>query len=158
MIDTQGTALVADTTTEGSPEFDILRDVLRRGWPVAPVAVALAGLGAGADGALSAAFAVGLVALNLAAAAASLAWSARISLGLLMGVALGGYAVRLGGMFAVVFAIKDMGWVHMPSLGITLVVTHLGLLFWELRYVSASLAHPGLKPTSPAPRPTKEPR
>jgi len=30
---------------------------------------------------------------------------------------------------------------------LTLIVTHLGLLFWELRYVSGSLAYPGLKPT-----------
>jgi hypothetical protein len=29
---------------------------------------------------------------------------------------------------------------------VTLLVTHLGLLFWELRYVSASLAFPALKP------------
>jgi len=35
---------------------------------------------------------------------------------------------------------------HLPSLGITLIVAHLGLLFWEMRYVSLSLAHPGLKP------------
>jgi hypothetical protein len=27
-------------------------------------------------------------------------------------------------------------------------VASLGLLFWETRYVSASLAFPGLKPTS----------
>ena len=25
-------------------------------------------------------------------------------------------------------------------------VTHLGLLFWETRYVSVTLAYPGLKP------------
>ena len=25
-------------------------------------------------------------------------------------------------------------------------ITHLGLLFWETRYVSATLAYPGLKP------------
>jgi hypothetical protein len=31
-------------------------------------------------------------------------------------------------------------------LGITLVATHVGLLFWESRYVSLSLAFPGLKP------------
>ena len=36
----------------------------------------------------------------------------------------------------------------MTALGITVLVTHLGLLFWELRYVSASLAFPGLKPTA----------
>ena len=29
-----------------------------------------------------------------------------------------------------------------------MIVTHLGLLFWETRYVSASLAFPGLKPTT----------
>jgi len=33
-------------------------------------------------------------------------------------------------------------------LAVTILATHLGLLFWELRYVSASLAYPGLKPTS----------
>ena len=32
-------------------------------------------------------------------------------------------------------------------LGATLVVSHLGLLLWETRYVSASLAFPGLKPS-----------
>jgi hypothetical protein len=30
-------------------------------------------------------------------------------------------------------------------LGLTLVFTHLGLLFWELRSVSFSLAAPGLR-------------
>jgi hypothetical protein len=38
-------------------------------------------------------------------------------------------------------------------IGLTLVATHLGLLFWELRFISASLAFPGLKPERPA---TKE--
>ena len=36
----------------------------------------------------------------------------------------------------------------MTALAILILVTHLGLLFWELRYVSASLAFPGLKPTT----------
>ena len=31
-------------------------------------------------------------------------------------------------------------------LAVTILVTHLGLLFWETRYVSPSLAYPGLKP------------
>ena len=38
--------------------------------------------------------------------------------------------------------------------GFTLVVTHLGLLFWEMKYVSANLAYPGLKPSRPA-RPSR---
>jgi hypothetical protein len=36
----------------------------------------------------------------------------------------------------------------MVALGVCVLVTHLGLLFWELRYVSMSLAFPGLRPTT----------
>jgi hypothetical protein len=48
-----------------------------------------------------------------------------------------------------VLLVRDAGWVEPLALGLTLVVAHLGLLFWELRYVSISLAHPGLKPGVP---------
>jgi hypothetical protein len=34
----------------------------------------------------------------------------------------------------------------MVPLALTILVTHLGLLAWETRYVSATLAYPGLKP------------
>ena len=34
----------------------------------------------------------------------------------------------------------------MPALGTSIIVTHLGLLVWELKYVAISLAYPGLKP------------
>jgi hypothetical protein len=37
-------------------------------------------------------------------------------------------------------------WVNLFALCLTLIVAHLGLLVWELRYVSASLAFPGLAP------------
>ena len=36
--------------------------------------------------------------------------------------------------------------VEFIPLGLTIIVAHLGLLFWEMRYVSLSLAYPGLKP------------
>jgi hypothetical protein len=140
-----------------APEYELVGDLLRRALPAAPVVVAVAFVFAGLNGALSAGVAVALVVGNLLLAAASLVWAGRISLGLLMGVALGGYAVRIGLLFLIVFLLKDLAWVHLPSLGLTLVVTHLGMLFWELRYVSASLAHPGLKPTnSPATFASKE--
>lgn len=129
-----------------APEAEIVRDLARRALPVAPVAIALAAAVAGLDGARSAGLAIVLVVANFAAAAASLAWAARISLALLMGVALGGYVARISILFAAVLALRDLDWVHLPSLGITLVVTHLGLLAWELKYVSATLAHPALKP------------
>jgi len=70
------------------------------------------------------------------------------ALGLLMGVSLFGFVLRLGLITVAVLAVRDQPWVEPIPLGITLVVTHLGLLFWETRYVSASLAFPGLKPSS----------
>jgi hypothetical protein len=112
------------------------------------VVVVVAGLIWGVDGGLSAAFAVVLVLANLALSAALLGWAARISLALLMVAALGGFALRLVLLTAVVWAVKDQSWVDMVPLGLTLAVTHLGLLIWETRHVSASLAYPALKPTT----------
>ncbi|NDD72984.1 MAG: hypothetical protein EBZ52_07415, partial [Actinobacteria bacterium] len=47
---------------------------------------------------------------------------------------------------AAVFVVRNLGWVELIPLGLTIILAHLGLLFWELRYVSLSLAYPGLKP------------
>lgn len=85
-----------------APEYELVGDLLRKALPVAPVVVAVAAVFAGLDGALSAGVGVALVAGNLLLAAASLVWAGRISLGLLMGVALGGYAVRIGLLFLIV--------------------------------------------------------
>ncbi|MEY4147330.1 MAG: hypothetical protein RL278_886, partial [Actinomycetota bacterium] len=35
---------------------------------------------------------------------------------------------------------------ELVPLCMTIVITHVGLLFWEMRYISLSLAFPGLKP------------
>ncbi|HEX5366439.1 MAG TPA: ATP synthase subunit I [Acidimicrobiales bacterium] len=127
-------------------EREVARDMVRRALPVAPVPVLVAALATGVDGALSAAFAVALVVVNLLLSAWLLATAARISYGLLTGVALLGFLVRLALVGVAVWAVKDMGWVEPVPLGLTLVATHLGLLLWELRHVSASLAFPGLRP------------
>jgi ABC-type nickel/cobalt efflux system permease component RcnA len=79
-------------------------------------------------------------------AAASLAWAARLGPTMLMGVALFGYLARLGLITVAVLAVAGAGWVNVIPLGLALVVTHLGLLVWEARYVSMSLAWPGVKP------------
>ena len=62
------------------------------------------------------------------------------------GAALFGFLLRLGLIFLAVMLVARRRWVALVPLGLTLIVTHLGLLFWEMRYVSASLAFPGLKP------------
>ena len=128
-------------------EAQVAGDMARRMLPVFPVLVLVAGLIWGVDGAYSGAFAVVLVLANLALSAALLGWAARISLALLMAAALGGFILRLVLLTAVVYAVKDQGWVDITALGFTLIVTHLGLLIWETRHVSASLVYPGLKPT-----------
>jgi hypothetical protein len=129
-----------------APERQIAADMVRRVLPVAPVVVLLAFVGWGAGGSLSAAYAVAVVAANFLLAAWVLSAAARISYGLLMAAALFGYLVRLALVGLAVWAVKDASWVEPLPLGLTLVATHLGLLVWELRYVSASLAFPGLKP------------
>ena len=146
----QGTRVIAETfAADPGPavEAQIAADMAKRMLPVLPVVVLVAGLIWGPDGAASGAFAVALVLGNLALSAVLLGRAARISLALLMGAALGGFVLRLILLVAVVWAVKDQPWVDITALGFTLIVTHLGLLVWETRHVSASLAYPGLKPT-----------
>lgn len=127
-------------------ERTVANDLVKRALPVAPVLLVIGFLVWGPEGAFSSAYGIVLVCLNFLLAAAVLSWAARISLGLLMTAALFGYLLRLALIFAAVLLVKDAGWVELWPLGLTIIVTHLGLLLWETRYVSANLAFPGLKP------------
>lgn len=129
-------------------ERELAFDMLKRGVWFAPAILVLATLIWGTQGTSSAAVAIALVVVNLVLAALALSWAAKVSLTAIMAVSLGGFAVRMGLVTAVLFAVRNASWINMTALGITVLVTHLGLLFWELRYVSASLAFPGLKPTA----------
>jgi hypothetical protein len=127
-------------------ERQLAFDILRRGLWVAPAIVAAAAVIWGSDGAWSALVAVAVVLVNLALAAISLSWAAKRSLTLLMAVAMGGFLARMGLVTVVMLAVRNQPWIDLVALGVTVLVTHLGLLLWELRYVSASLAYPALKP------------
>ena len=127
-------------------EQEIARDMVGRAAWAGPILIGFCGLAWGLDGLLSSGYAVVLVLVNFLLSAAMLSWAARISLALLMGAAMGGYLVRLGLIAGAVLLVKDQPWVSLWAMGLTLIITHLGLLLWELRYVSASLAFPGLKP------------
>jgi hypothetical protein len=127
-------------------EVDIARDMARKSVVVASVLVLASSLIWGIPGALSSAYAVVLVVLNLLASAALIAYAAPRGANYLMAAVMGGYIVRLGVLTVAIFAVKDASWVERAPLFITLLVTHLGLLFWETRSVSLSLAYPGLKP------------
>lgn len=135
------------TQLDGEPvELKVSADMVKRGLVVAPVLVAIAAAIWGADGARGALVAIALVLVNFALSAALIAYTARISLALMMGATLFGYLVRLGLIAAAVLLVRDASWISLPALGATIIVTHLGLLVWELKYVAISLAYPGLKP------------
>ncbi len=129
-------------------EMEVAIDLLRRALWVAPVLIVLSGAIWGLNGALSTGYGIALVVANFLVSAAMLAWTAKISISLMMGTALFGYLMRLGLIFLAVWVVRDASWVELVPLGLTIVVTHLGLLFWEMRYVSATLAFPGLKPAT----------
>jgi hypothetical protein len=131
-------------------ERRIALDLARHGLLVAPAIVLVAGLVRGVDGAASAALGLALLVLNLFVAAVSLEWAARRSPNALMAVALGGFLLRMTTILVVMLAADALfGWADVVVLGITLFLTHLGLLFWELRSVSLSLAAPGLRRDRP---------
>ncbi|MFT3853570.1 MAG: ATP synthase subunit I [Ilumatobacteraceae bacterium] len=129
-----------------APEVKISKDIARRGVIVAPVLIAVCAAIWGLDGAWSSAYGVAIVLVNFLLAAGLIALTARISLGLMMGAILFGYLVRLGLIFLAVYLVHEASWISLPALGATIIVTHLGLLVWEMRYLAISLANPGLKP------------
>ena len=139
-----------------APEGVIVRDMFRKLLVGAPVLLVVFGLIWGLDGVFSTAYGLAIVVVNFTLAAAFMAYAARISLGLMMFAALFGYLIRLGLILAAILVVRDASWVELAPLGITIIVAHLGLLFWEMKYISASLAFPALKP-KPASKETTSP-
>ncbi|MDX2379156.1 MAG: ATP synthase subunit I [Acidimicrobiia bacterium] len=129
-----------------APEVEVSTDMIKRGLLAAPLLLAICGVIWGMNGVLSSAYGIVIVLANFAFAAGMIAAAARVSVGLLMGATLFGYLIRLGLIFLAIWFVKDASWISLPALGSTIIVTHLGLLFWEMRYVAISLSSPGLKP------------
>jgi hypothetical protein len=129
-----------------APELEVAHDLARRALPIAPIFLIASGIFWGWGGVFSAAYAIGLVVLNFVLAARIMAWAAKISLAVLYGAVLGGYVLRLAVLMVAFFAVKGFGWFEVIPFAFTLVITHLALLIWETKYVSITLAYPGLKP------------
>jgi hypothetical protein len=127
-------------------EGRVARHLTRHALLIAPVVVLLAGVVRGVDGAVSAAIGLVLVSLNFLAAARILGWAATRGAGAIYAAILGGFLVRLAILLGIVLALQSVPFVDVPVLVLTIAVTHLALLFWETRYVSLTLAAPGLKP------------
>ncbi len=148
-----GSPAAAPPQPSPDPQIDriesrIAHDLAKHGLYVAPIVTLGAGLWRGPDAAGAVALAFALVIGNFLLSAAILSWFARRSPEILLGVALMSFLVRLVLLTVIGVGIKELGVVDWPVFCITLVVSYLGLLFWEMRYISLSLASPGLKPST----------
>ena len=136
------------TTTPPAPDIGraVVTDMARRAAMASPLVVAAAAIGWGANGAFSALYALGIVMINFALSAAVVGRATTLSRNFIMMFVLGGF---VGRMFFVLGAMTLAGrfdWVEKVPLGVTVIVAHLGLLIWESRHLSISLAYPALKP------------
>ncbi|MGH3851338.1 MAG: hypothetical protein ACRDRT_16890 [Pseudonocardiaceae bacterium] len=129
-------------------EREVVVDMIKRALPLLVPLVGLAWLISGPKMAASVGLAVALVLVNFLLAAAMLSWGARTSSAALMGAALGGFLLRMVLLLGALLLLRHRSWVSITPLALTLLVSHVALLVWELRRVSASLAYPGLKPVA----------
>jgi hypothetical protein len=144
--DPQFTSVLSMHDTGPAPEAAIVRDIIKHGMYVAPIMIGLSALIWGVNGGWSSAYGLAIVLGNFAVAAWMVSYTAKISYALMMGATLFGYIFRLAIIAAAVFLVRNASWAELVPLCMTIVISHVGLLFWELRYVSLSLAFPGLKP------------
>lgn len=112
-------------------ELNLVRSLLRRTVVVGPVAVLLAGLVRGLDGAIAAAIGVVLVVGYYLLSGALMSWLARVSLGAYHAGALFGFVARLGLIVASMLAVAALFEVDRPVLGLTVIATYMVLLLWE---------------------------
>ena len=130
-------------------EREVALDIVKHGFMVAPLILLVAGI-RGWDGVYSAAIALGIVLVNFLAAAAIMSRAAKSGPTAIGAAALGGYVLRLAVILVALVLLRHQPWIDLPTLGFTIVGTHLGLLVWEMKYVSLTLAAPGLKPARPS--------
>lgn len=93
----------------------------------------------------SSAYAIVLVVINLVVTAKLMEIGGRISLSALMGAAVGGFIFDLVLLSAAVIPFATASWMNLWALGLTLIVTHLGLVIFEASTISTRMAFMGLR-------------
>jgi hypothetical protein len=118
------------------PERELVRRALPFALPALVVAFAVGGLTGGRDIAWSAGLGILVVAANFAANGLSLAWAARISPNVLFGVAMGGFAVRLGAVLVAMLLLNRLAFFSPTAFIAALVPATVALLVLEIRILS----------------------
>jgi hypothetical protein len=137
---------MGEVTTNANPQAEIVADMAKRGLLISPLLIGIGAIGWGVHGALSVLLALAVVLINFAASAAVVRKAGDLPHSFIMMFVLGGFAVRMLFVLATITVAGHLSWVDKVPLGLAIIVTHLGLLAWETRHISASLAYPGLKP------------
>lgn len=138
---------VSDVTATPPVERQIVTDISRRAAIVAPALVVIGAIGWGVHGALSVLAGLVIVLVNYALSAAILSRSDKWSPAAVMSAVMVGFVVRMALVLAAITVAGHVSWITKWPFGITIVATHLGLLVWEAKYLSISLAFPALKPS-----------
>ena len=142
----ESATVVAASGVPVAHESRIADHMARHALIVSPLVILACGLLRGVDGAISAAIGLALVCLNFLVSARLISWASERSLALLQGMVLGGFVVRLFALTLIVLGLEQFSFIDLPVLVLTIAITHIALLIWETRYVSLTLAAPGLKP------------
>lgn len=114
------------------------------------VAVAAGWLLSDAAAGWSAGIGIALVVTNFSAHGLSLAWASTISLGAVMAVALGGFALRLAVIVAAMFALNTLDWFSPTAFGLAVVPSTMLLLALEARLLMGGLGASLQIPADPA--------
>lgn len=129
-----------------SPALEVALDIIRRGLIATPLVMVVAAGFGGVSAAVSVFAGISIILVNFLISAYMLAWASKYSHSLIASMTVSGYFFRSSFIAATVWFVKDVELINLILLCITLVITHLGLLFWELKFVSTTMAFPGLKP------------
>jgi hypothetical protein len=132
------------------PELTMVRRALVPAVFAFGVAVAAGWAVGGAGPAWSAGLGIAIVVANCAAHGLSLAWASTISVGVVMAVALGGFAVRLGVIVAAMFALDTVSWFSPTAFALAVVPATLLLLAFEARLAIKGLGADLQIPADPA--------
>jgi hypothetical protein len=130
-------------TRIAEPEREIVRRIIPFGPPAILLALLVGRLAAGWDAGVSAAIGVAVVYVNSLLHGLSLSWAARVSLGALYAVGLGGFMVRLGAILVFLLVLDRLAFFSPHAFLAAVVPATITLLAYEMKLLAAGLAdHP----------------
>jgi ATP synthase protein I len=132
------------------PELTMVRKATVPAVAAFALAVVVGWVFGGPGAAASAGIGIALVFVNFATHGWSLAWASTVSVGTVMGVALGGFAIRLGIIVGAMFALDTLSWFSPVAFALAVMPATLLLLAYEAQLVSRGMGASLQIPADPA--------